>query len=69
MKAIETYRQEKSIFIAFLSLYVMISFLAVCILFGLYIYKSFDSGNIIATQTQDGFNNKQGVAGESVTIN
>lgn len=69
MKAIDTYRREKTIFLVFLSMYVFISFLAVCCLFGLYIYKSFDSSNIIATQTQDGFNNKQGVAGESVTIN
>ena len=68
MNSIDEFRQDKHSFIMWFSLYSTISFLAVCILFGVYICKSFDNGNIVATQTQ-GDNSKQGVAGYAVSIN
>lgn len=69
MNTVDTYRQDKNNFLLFFSFYIFTSFLAVCVLFGLYIWKSFDVGNVSATQYQEGYNNKQGVAGESITIN
>ena len=69
MKAIEEFRQDKYSFIKWFSLYAIISFLAVCLLFGVYIWRSFDGGNVYASQLQDGEYNKQGVANGSVSIN
>lgn len=69
MKAVNEFRQDKSSFEMWFSLYATISFLAVCILFGVYIWKSFESGGVIATQLQDGDYGKQGVAGGTVSIN
>lgn len=69
MKAVNEFRQDKASFEMWFSLYATVSFLAVCILFGIYIYCSFNSVGISASQTQEGELNKQGVAGASVTIN
>lgn len=68
MKAIDEFRQDKNSFLIYTLLFFTIWFLAVCTLFGIYIWRSFDNGNIYATQTQ-GDNSKQGVAGYAVTIN
>ena len=65
----EIFKQEKDSFISCIAICATIWFLAVCGLFGIYIWRSFDSNSIIATQTQDGDYSKQGVAGGSITIN
>jgi len=57
MKAVDKFRQERVSFIL-LSAYSTLSFLAVCILFGLYIYCSFNSVSTI-TQGIEGNNNSQ----------
>ena len=42
-QAINEFRQDKNSFIKWFSLYAIISFLAVCLLFGIYIWRSFDN--------------------------
>jgi len=68
MRAKDEFRQDKYSFIKWFSLYAIISFLAVCILFGVYIWCSFNNVSIMASQSQDGEYNKQGVANGSVSI-
>ncbi|MBO7712621.1 MAG: hypothetical protein J6S85_03910 [Methanobrevibacter sp.] len=69
MSAVERFKEDKSSFIVCVCICATIWFLAVCALFGIYIWRSFESGNIIATQMQEGDYNKQGVAGNDVSIN
>ena len=69
MKSIDEFRQDKYSFMLWFSLYSTISFLAVCLLFGVYIWRSFDNGTIYASQLQEGEYNKQGVANGSISIN
>lgn len=69
MSAKDVFRQDKNNFVLCISIFFTIWFLALCILFGVYIYCSFNSSNISATQIQDGNNTKQGVAGGSISIN
>jgi len=69
MNSTEVFKQDKNNFIMCICICSTIWFLAVCILFGMYIYCSFNSSSITATQTQDGDYAKQGVAGGSITIN
>ena len=59
MKAINEFRQDKNSFIKWFSLYAIISFLAVCLLFGVYIFKSFN-GQVSMEQTaMDNYYNNQ----------
>ena len=69
MNSTEVFKQDKSNFITCVCICATIWFLAVCVLFGIYICHSFESNGIITTQTQEGDLNKQGVAGASITIN
>lgn len=69
MNAKEVFKKDKNNFVLCISIFETIWFLAVCILFGIYIYCSFNSSNISATQIQDGDYTKQGVAGGTVSIN
>ena len=69
MKAVNEFRQDKSSFIMWFSTYATISFLAVCILFGIYIWRSFEQVTPSVSQYQDGEYNKQGVANGSISIN
>ena len=69
MRAVNEFRQDKASFIKWFSLYAIISFLAVCILFGVYIWRSFEQVTPSVSQYQDGEYNKQGVANGSISIN
>lgn len=66
-QAINEFRQDKNSFLFCVAICSTIWFLAVCILFGVYIYCSFEIGNITSTQIQGDYS-KQGVAGGSVSI-
>ena len=68
-QTVETFHKDKNGFMLCVAICSTIWFLAVCILFGVYIYCSFNSSNISATQYQDGDYTKQGVAGGSISIN
>lgn len=69
MSAVDRFKEDKNSFFVCVCICATIWFLAVCGLFGIYIWRSFESGNVIATQIQDGDYSKQGVAGNDVSIN
>ena len=68
LQAINEFRQDKSSFLLCVAICSTIWFLAVCVLFGVYIYCSFHNVSVEATQTQSGDYTKQGVAGGSISI-
>ena len=61
MKAVNEFRQDKASFEMWFSLYATVSFLAVCILFGLFIYKSFDNPVSVEQTAMDNYYNNQEV--------
>ena len=65
---IDEFRQDKNSFLIYSFIFSTIWFLAVCILFGVYIYFSFDNNTITSTQIQGGYS-QQGVANGSISIN
>jgi len=68
MNRIDEFRQAKNSFILYILAFSTLWFLAVCILFGVYVWCSFHNVSIEATQTQGNYSN-QGVAGGTVSIN
>ena len=56
MSVMTEFRQDKSNFIIWFSLYAMISFLAVCVLFGVYIWKSFNNQVYMAQDATGDYN-------------
>ena len=68
MSKIDEFRQAKNSFVLYIFAFSTLWFLAVCILFGVYICKSFDSNSITSTQIQGDYS-QQGVAGGTVSIN
>lgn len=68
-QAINEFRQDKNSFVLCFSICSTIWFLAVCILFGVYIWRSFEQVTPSVTQYQDGEYNKQGVANGTISIN
>ena len=65
--AINTFKQDKSYFVSCVFICATIWFLAVCVLFCIYICRSFDNSSITSTQIQGDYS-KQGVANGSVSI-
>ena len=53
MKAVDVYRQERTSFISLLVIQTTIIILAICTLFGLYIWKSFEAVSVME-QTNNG---------------
>lgn len=69
MNSVDRFCKDKQSFLVCISLCATLWFLALCFLFGFYIWCSFKGESIVATQTQLGDYSNQGVAGGTVSIN
>lgn len=59
MNELDLFRQEKSSFLICFFSYITISFLAVCILFGIYIYCSFNTQTNMEQSISGDYNSQE----------
>lgn len=59
MNTKEVFKQDKNNFMFGVGIFATIWFLAVCILFGVYIFCSFNSNTIMEQNANDSYNNYQ----------
>lgn len=59
MKTTDIFKQEKKIFMAWFFSYATITILAICILFGLYINKSFNTTTSVVQGIEGDYNSQE----------
>lgn len=58
-QSIKKFQQDKNNFIMWFSLYAIVTFLSICILFGIYIYQSFHNSSHISQDIDGDYNSQE----------